>query len=169
MRLSIRAATADDAPAITEVHAAGWRAGYASVFDAELITRAIEERRTRWTDLVASPDFLESLLTVAEMQGAVVAFSHAGRSKDSDDLEIYSFYVHPDHWGTGVAQELMTNQLDLARTLHVKRVRLSAYVDSHRARRFYSRAGFRETGETTRSHFPDGTLIVDVHYEHDLT
>lgn len=170
--LTVREATATDALAITEIHAAAWRQGYSHIFEPNLLDRAIAERRTRWTDLVAERGFDQRFLIVAERDDNILAFAHLGPAQEHPgDLEIYSFYAHPTHWGTGLARDFMNSVLERARTLGYERAYLSAYRESRRARRFYEIVGFQETGHTTESHFPDNGgffVVINVEYVCDL-
>ena len=50
-----------------------------------------------------------------------------------------------------------------------ERAYLSAYRESARARRFYEVVGFSETGHTTKSHFSDGLVVINVEYLQHLT
>jgi GNAT superfamily N-acetyltransferase len=136
-QLTIRQATPDDAQEITTLHAAGWRKGYAAFFDPEVLEQAIEERRTRWTDLLKKRDREGTLLFVGEQDGMIVAFAHAGPARDHPgDLEIYSFYTHPTYWGSGIGRRLMMHVLAFALTRGYVRMYLYVYSQSVRARRF---------------------------------
>ena len=113
------------------------------------------------------PDFDQRFLIVAESDDNILAFAHLGPAQEHPgDLEIYSFYAHPTHWGTGLARDFMNSVLKRARSRGYERVYLSALRESGRARRFYEIVGFQETGHTTESRFPeDGEfVVVDVEY-----
>ena len=170
--LTVREATAKDALAITEIHAAAWRQGYSHIFDHKVLERAISERRTRWTDLVAEPDFDQRFLIVAERDDDILGFAHFGPALDHPgDLEIYSFYAQPACWGTGLARDFMNSVLTRARTLGYERAYLSAYREAVRARRFYEIVGFKETGHTTKTSFHDNGevfVVTNVEYVWDF-
>ena len=62
------------------------------------------------------------------------------------DDELYAIYVHPDHWGTGVGQELLERaEAELAETCTA--ASLTCMTVNARARRFYERNGW-QLGET---------------------
>ena len=165
--LAIRRATRKDSAEITRLHAAGWREGYGSFFEPQVIEQAIQERRKRWSDLLSESDLVGTLLFVAEQNGTIVAFAHTGPAQEHPgDTEIYSFYADPHHWGTGVARELMHHLLLFARTRD-ERIYLSTFSGSTRARRFYEKLGFRETGRTTESHFAPDVTMINIEYVHD--
>lgn len=96
--LTVRPARQSDAPEITALHAAGWREGYGSFLEPEVIERAIDDRRTRWTDLLSESDLKGTLLFVGERDGKIAAFAHSGPAQNHPgDLEVYSFYAHPTY------------------------------------------------------------------------
>jgi len=60
--------------------------------------------------------------------------------------EIHEIAVHPDFWGKGVGARLLEAALAFIRKQGLKRARLWVGEDNWRARQFYRRYGFRETG-----------------------
>lgn len=167
-QLKIRQAIPDDAPAITRLHASGWREGYGAFFDPEVLEEAIEQRHSRWTGLLQKEDLGGTILFVGEQDATIVAFAHAGPAHDHPGgFEIYSFYVDPAHWGTRVADELMVHVLGFARSRGYQRRYLYTYSQSARARRFYEKLGFTETGRTTRTHLPHDVVTIDIEYLHE--
>jgi GNAT superfamily N-acetyltransferase len=144
----VRRAVGADGPAIGDAHADAWLAGYGHAFDLAFLARAAESRRAGWpqalTRILTEPGFV----LVAELDGEVVAFAHAGPAHDGRGIgEIYGFYAHPNAWGTGVATALMAeSSAELARVWHD--VILWTLETASRARRFYEKVGFIATGGT---------------------
>lgn len=158
--MTVRAANAVDGEAIGVVHAASWEAAYAPMFAWEFADREIASRLTRWHERVADPT---GLVLLAAVEGRALAFSWSVPS--GQGAEIYSFYAHPDGWGTGVAQALMTETLDRLRVAGITRVHLWTLRDTPQSRRFYLKSGFAETGATTTRDFGDGKPLPQVEYE----
>lgn len=153
---------------MTRVHAAAWQVGYAHMFEAGLLQSAIRDRAKKWIDLLAHED-PTSLLLVGALDEEVVSLAHAGPSQEHEGAaEIYSFYVHPSHWGTGAAQEMMSNVLRILQVRGFAHVYLSTYGEALRGRRFFEAAGFTETGHTTQSLFQGGVIVGNVEYVADL-
>lgn len=71
--------------------------------------------------------------------------------------QICSCYIHPDHWGTGVADVLLNAALD---ALPQTQIHLWVHPDNPRARRFYHRHGFRPDD----AHPPDATGAPEIRY-----
>jgi GNAT superfamily N-acetyltransferase len=75
---------------------------------------------------------------VAEIDGAVVAFSYA----DKDDGSIWALFVDPGHEGRGLATQLLRLAADWLFALGYAAVTLTTGADT-RADRFYARQGWR--------------------------
>ncbi|MDQ2968067.1 MAG: GNAT family N-acetyltransferase [Actinomycetota bacterium] len=142
----IRPGTADDAEAVARVQVETWQAAYAHALPAEQLgalslEEAVERHRT-WP-----PEF------VAERGGEIVGFVAVGRSRDpGTDGELFSIYVLPEHWGTGVGRELIQTGEDELRRLGHKEAILWVLDDNPRARRFYELAGWSVDGAAREIH-----------------
>jgi ribosomal protein S18 acetylase RimI-like enzyme len=62
--------------------------------------------------------------------------------------ELYTLYVVPAHWSTGVGRALTDAALHGLRTAGYRRVVLWTLTENARARRFYDKAGFVPDGAT---------------------
>lgn len=141
----LRVPAAADASAIARVHVATWRATYGhliaeSFFDDD----ALRRRETMWRAILVGQDSARRLV-VAEVDGAIVGFAHAGSPLGAHPvrgLQLYTLYVLPAHHGSGVGQALLDAVLgDEAAELWVAR-------DNPRALGFYRRNGFGPDGAT---------------------
>ena len=59
---------------------------------------------------------------------------------------VVGVYLHPDHRGHGVMDDLFEAVTGWLRELGLPRVRLYVHADNARAQRFYEKTGFRATG-----------------------
>jgi RimJ/RimL family protein N-acetyltransferase len=161
--IEIRPAEPGDAVALGEIHAAAWAAAYGRFFEPDFVAREAESRRTRWSERLARPN---GTILLAARDGRPLALSWSLPSKSRPGLaEIYSFYGHPDGWGSGIAATLMNETL---RRLHdggFARVHLWTLRDTPQSRRFYAKCGFAETGSTRPHDFGDGQPLEQVEYE----
>jgi len=83
------------------------------MFQPDFAARAVESRRGRWHQRIAEGT---GSILVAELDGRPLVLSFCVSSSTRPGLaEIYSFYGHPDGWGSGAAAALMTETL---RSLH---------------------------------------------------
>lgn len=158
--IEIRQANAADGDALGEIHAAAWEAAYAPFFAEDFAVRAVQDRRTRWHRLIADAG-LPVLLGAVDGRPLVLSYSVAA---GPGLAEIYSFYGHPDGWGTGVAAALMAGTLERLRGTGFDRVHLWTLRDTPQSRRFYTKCGFTETGATTTRDFGDGNPLAQVEY-----
>ncbi|WP_328999188.1 GNAT family N-acetyltransferase [Kribbella sp. NBC_00709] len=161
--ITARRATSDDGVAVGEIHAASWGAAYAPLFPEAVAQEGIESRKTRWHARLAGGEGLVMLGFVAErplaMSWSVPSEARPGFA------EIYSFYTHPDGWGSGVSAALMQATLNHLTADGFDRVHLWTLRDTPQSRRFYTKVGFTETGATQTRDFGDGTPLPQVEYE----
>ena len=68
-------------------------------------------------------------------------------SAELNTAELSKFYVHPDHHGTGLAQTLMSECLQLCQERGWGGVWLNVNQLNERANRFYAKFGFAVVGE----------------------
>jgi RimJ/RimL family protein N-acetyltransferase len=105
---------------------------------------------------------------VAEVDGNIVGFVGVGPSRDSDAQgELYTIYVDPAHWGTGVGRELIRAGEERMRELGYRHVVLWVLDVNARARRFYEVAGWTADGECRTIEFV-GQSISEVRYAKQL-
>jgi GNAT superfamily N-acetyltransferase len=144
----VRPATAEDGPAIGEVHAAAWQLGFGHMLSGEFLERAAAGRRNGWQFAIAHVLAQSNLVLVAGRDTRVLAYSQSGESDDGGlGLEIFAFYCHPVAWGTGLADALMQETCAVLST-RASRALLWTPQKADRARRFYERCGFRRTART---------------------
>lgn len=144
--LTIRPATAADAPAIARIHVASWREAYAGIVPtAYLEGLDVDAREQWWVELLDRPAG-RTLVSVLDQR--TVGFAYLGPASDEDaepgDLQLYSIYLDPETWGRGVARDLLRAVLDGVPA--DSDVTLWVLADNERARRFYRRHGFEPDG-----------------------
>jgi ribosomal protein S18 acetylase RimI-like enzyme len=146
----IRPARLEDAEAIARVHVATWRAAYGHAVPSEMLAAVdVGERAELWKGWLAGP----SATFVGEVGDEVCGFVNVGASVDHPgEGELFSIYVLPTAWGTGLATALIDAGEEELRTRGFTRARLNVLADNPRARRFYERQGWAR-GETFQSTF----------------
>src|SRR5262249_45355048 len=153
--IAIRPAEARDATVLGEIHAAAWEAAHARFFEPEFVAESVQSRRTRWAERIARGS---GTILVARLDGRPLAFSLSRPSETRPGYaEIYSFYAHPDGWGSGIAAALMAETLRRLRDKGFARVHLWTLRDTPQSRRFYVKCGFAESGSTRPYDYGDGT------------
>lgn len=169
MRYSVRVATKTDGPAIGEAHGEAWRVAYQQLFTEEFLAEAVRDRRTRWSRLLSEGALNGLLLVVEDESASVVGFHHSGPGEDDlFDAEVYGFYLHPEHWGSGAAEVLMSEGLATQRNGGASNCNLWTHEGGDRARAFYERTGWRLTGRTRTHDFGDVQPAPLVEYQATL-
>jgi GNAT superfamily N-acetyltransferase len=159
----IRPGTPEDAEAVARVHIVTWQAAYAHVFPRESLASLSGERGARRAEL-----HRRSPPIVAETGGEIVGFVSVGPGNDpGTDGELYAIYVHPDHWGAGFGQQLITAGEERLRELGHHHAILWVLDDNPRARRFYELAGWTVDG-AARPIEVFGMVVPEVRYEKRL-
>lgn len=104
----IRPAAASDARAIAAVHVASWRSAYAGLVPAATLDGLnVDARARQWARWLTDPKASSVVLVVTEPQ--VCGFCAVGPARDPEPavpelVEVYSFYLHPQHWGRGLGR-----------------------------------------------------------------
>jgi GNAT superfamily N-acetyltransferase len=155
----IRPAVPGDAEAIARVHVRAWQQAYAHVFCAEdLAALSVEGRTQSARELIGSV-----VAMVVEREGELLGFAFAGPSVDEGDVaEVYSIYVDPSAWGTGLGRGLMLEVEHRLRQLQFRQAELWVLQHNPRARRFYEAGGWRSADVRLIEVF--GTDIPEIRY-----
>lgn len=152
--VTIRAGARGDADGITDVQVASWRAGYAHVFpDSVLYADDFDGSRRRfWNDWRFAPGHRIAVAVQPEADDErVVGFASYGPERErargfTGRGELWAFYLHPDVWGTGVADRLLEHAHERLLAEGFVEAVLWVLDDNPRARRFYERHGWTATG-----------------------
>jgi ribosomal protein S18 acetylase RimI-like enzyme len=150
----VRDARPEDMDGIADAHIAGWQIGYRGLVPDDAIGEEFAaSRRSGWAARgrrieAAGPE--DGLLALLD-DGRAIGFAHVGEERTQDGTEtghgeLYGFYVHPDHWGSGAAAALIIAAEDRLRQLGFSDAVLYVFRDNPRARRFYEKAGWAFTG-----------------------
>ncbi|TCO50736.1 GNAT family N-acetyltransferase [Actinocrispum wychmicini] len=149
----VREARAGDAAVIADVHAEAWRVAYGDLFESSFLAKQLETVRRQWS----APELPGNIL-VAERGHRIVAFAHFGHG------EIFDCYARPIAWGTGVAGTLLTHVLETLADARDRDVRAWTLSGANRARHFYRKAGFRESGRYRERDYGDGRPVMELEY-----
>ena len=145
----IRTSGRDEAEAHFAIQRAACLPALAHVFPPELYPFPDDEIRARWRAFPGT-------VLLAEREGAPVGIAGV------EGCWLHGFYVRPEWWGTGVADEL--HDAALAAHGDCPDVKLWGLEENHRARRFYEKRGWRQNGETRVVPYPPNPLDVGYSY-----
>jgi GNAT superfamily N-acetyltransferase len=163
--VSVRPARPGDERALAEVRVRAWQVAYQGILAAsELDAMSVDQDTARFESLLLEHTGLLRMLVVeaaAEQQPRLAGFCSLGpyRTVSGPALqtvtdaepgtvgEINALYLHPDLWGSGLADELMVEVLRVLRADDWSMVRLWVLEQNARARRFYAPHGWTSDGE----------------------
>src|SRR4051812_42951188 len=104
----IRFATPSDADQIATIHVEAWRAAYANLVPASILTSlSVTTRAQGWRRGIESDP---KHVLLAEADNRVAGWIALGSCRDGDsksDGEVYAIYVRPDRWRGGFGRALM--------------------------------------------------------------
>ncbi|MBP1806135.1 GNAT family N-acetyltransferase [Rubellimicrobium aerolatum] len=142
----IRAATADDARAISELAVATWRHAYAGLLPKKVLAGLSMERGTaNWRAVIETPG--GAAVAVALDGDAIAGFVCHGPQRDDGlraaghDGEVLALYVAPAIQGRGLGRRLMVRAARDLRDRGCRGLGLWTLRDNHPARAFYERLG----------------------------
>ena len=116
----------------------------------------------RWTSEIADPDI--NVYVSTDTAGNLTGFAA------TRDTELLHFGTAVRTWGTGLAVDLhaeVLGALVLTAGADAERVWLRVFEENHRARRFYEKLGWTQTGQRTHSSFSPHPVLV--HYDRRLS
>jgi ribosomal protein S18 acetylase RimI-like enzyme len=149
--LTIRRATAADAPVVAELALRTFMDAFAAGSDPH--DRALHTARAYGVPQQSAEIAHPGITTlIAEVGGRAAAYTQIRRGTppscvpDADAVEIARFYVDQAWHGRGIAQRLMHAALAQAREMGARTIWLMVYEHNHRALAFYAKEGFREVG-----------------------
>lgn len=144
----VREAAVSDADALGRVHVEAWRAAYAGMMpDDFLASLDPAKRAARWRERLGASTKDRATFVALDETNALVGFVSVGPARDGGDGELYAINVAPRAWGTGAATALLARAVEALRVLGHREAILWVLRQNARARRFYEREGWRQTGD----------------------
>jgi ribosomal protein S18 acetylase RimI-like enzyme len=154
---------------VAAVQVASWRAAYQGLLtDRYLADLSEEEAADRWARVIAGT---ADRVVVVEIGPTVLGYARVGPSRDDDARpgtgELYSLYLDPRRWGTGVGRALHDGALDVLATSGFTSATLWVLGTNARARAFYHRRGWVQVAGLRTQEF-DGRVVTDFRYGRSL-
>lgn len=147
--LTLRPATAADAPLIATMHAASWQATYRDLLPTAFLERDVDaERAAWWRARMEAPGGERRLVLIAELDARTPAgFVCAEQQPDSPwGVLLDNLHALPAHQGIGVGKRLMQAAQDWARARGESRLYLYVLEGNAPAIAFYERQGWEFSG-----------------------
>lgn len=138
----IRAAVADDAPAIARVNVATWRSTYRAVLPDDFLAALTEAGYAdRWRRFLNDRS---TRVYVVEVDGELVGFASGGRERAGEPGytgELYAIYILDAFQRHGYGRELVRTFVTGLRELGLEDMLIWVLRDNLAARGFYERLG----------------------------
>jgi GNAT superfamily N-acetyltransferase len=172
----IRRAVVADAPSIAGVHVRSWKAAFPGLVPQAYLDALVpEDRLPMWRAVLGTTSWprLGTFVVVDATDAAAVrGFATVGPSRDDDADpgevgEVYTIYLDPSAWGTGVGAELLDAGQAEMRLAAYRRATLWTLGTNERAKRFYERRGWKADG-STKLHDWGTFTATDVRYAIEL-
>lgn len=153
-----------DAPRLAFIHMVTWQVAYHGIFPDEFFDSFQSDRRIAWWRRMLGGG---ASVLVAELDDQVVGYCWVGASDDDGWGEVFSIYVHPDHWGGAHGHHLLRAGASVLRARGFERALLWVLEANQRGRAFYERQGWSR-GKPIRVEEIGGVQVTEVRYETDL-
>jgi len=155
----LRPAAPDDVPALVEVQRVGAVRGLGHIFPQDAHPFPRDEIESRWLGEIADPDI--DAYVIVDAEGRIVGFAATRRD------ELLHFGTAVATWGSGLAAVAHDEVIGRLLAAGLARARLRVFEENRRARRFYEKLGWRETGQRSQTSFPPNPVLVE--YARDLS
>jgi ribosomal protein S18 acetylase RimI-like enzyme len=160
----IREAATADAPGIARVHVDSWHTTYKGLIPENIIaSRDYKYREQMWTRVLK--EHPETVIYVAEEDGAIVGFVSGGSNRDTDSPftgELHAIYILESHQGKGIGRRLTLALVPRLLEQGYTSMLIWVMTDNHRARRFYEALGGRKVAE--RQEEMDDAMLDEMAY-----
>lgn len=157
---TVRGAVVTDLPAIGELYAAAWKAGYKGL----LSQKYLDELTSDWYK--DRPWFIDSGSFVVTAGERIVGHCHARAANEPEWRgwgEIHTLYVHPEYWRTGYGSAVFKRAEEWLYERGFDEVYLYVLEGNERAERFYRAQGFFPNGGTLCCEI-GGVIVTDNRY-----
>jgi ribosomal protein S18 acetylase RimI-like enzyme len=158
--IQVRKAEPEDGEGIARVDLETHLQAYRPLLGEDYGSGATLEATTEyWRKLLSHDPRVERVefeLLVAELDGRISAYSGLGASRDQDAKgagEVFTLYVHPSAWRSGVGSRLLAEATTRLRELGHPEVTLWVLDVNKRAQAFYEAQGWRPDGATEASRY----------------
>ncbi len=148
--IAIREASLSDAVALGRMHVEAWRAAYRGTMpDDFLASLDPEGRAARWRERLATRTEGRATFVVTGEIGEAYGFASVGPARDEpgERGELYAINVAPRAWGTGAGRALLARATRALEDFGHREAILWVLRENARARRFYQREGWQQTGD----------------------
>lgn len=163
MEITIRGAVPDDAPVISKILAASWKAAYVGMVPQKYLDNLDEKHWERLRKDISEGTMKAAVLFENGVPAGAVGY---GKSRDKnlpDWGEIVCIYVHPNYFRKGYGAELLREAVKNLRKEGFTDCFLWVLAENKNAQDFYSAMGFQKTDDLCHSEIM-GKQLTEIRY-----
>lgn len=142
-----------DLDAVLEVQEDGAVRALSHIFPQDRYPFPREVVRASWLSELADP--LTTVYVIVDVEGVVQGFA-ATRTD-----ELLHFGTAVESWGTGIAREAHDEILDALAAAGIREARLWVFEANGRARRFYKKLGWSQSGRRLTTSYPPHASLLE--------
>ena len=145
----IRKAVPGDEAVLAEIHRESWRAGFADILSMEELERATDLQRATqgYHNALLREDSHIAIEFVEEQPHCFAAWGKNRCDLGEHVAELICIHSLQDKWARGYGSAMMRYVLEQLQQEQYESVILWVFESNTRARRFYEKHGFSQTGE----------------------
>lgn len=140
-------ATVGMARELAEINIRSWQAAYQGIIPDDFLRGLSADARISMVEARIRQSADRYLLFRVGGQSAGMALYRCVPDDTPEQGEVVAFYFLPGYWGQGYASAAMTACFDALRDMGCAQVTVRVLSENLRARRFYEKMGFADTGE----------------------
>lgn len=159
---------------LADLAAESWKEAFGHVVDPEVLDGATFSQYAEKEWAVEPDEFLEEPVVAIHKEG-LVGWARFRDSEDETEAEVQHFFIHPEHWGTGAAEELHKGVIDFLWEEGYDSAHIWNPKDGPKGHRFLEKMGWQKTGKTRNNELFPGACVTEEEFrillveEPDLT
>lgn len=145
---TIRQMVKSDIIDVAECHILSWKAGFENILSEKILDNLSHSKfEENWQTVLQNKSRKNLVYLENEKSYGFISFGSSKTVNKNilNEGEIYGIYVHPERWGTGVANNLLRVALEHLKEMQFSQVILWTMTKNERGRSFYQKEGFRLT------------------------
>ncbi|MBN2853316.1 MAG: GNAT family N-acetyltransferase [Clostridia bacterium] len=164
MSIQLRTATKEDIDILAKIHSRSLNEAFGEIYKKHF---SYEDRYSGFTHELnlGKPNNLLVLYN-DEPIGLLTYGGSRYVEIDDDSIELWRIYLEPDFWGRGFGTQTLEKALEIIKSLGYKKVILWVLEKNIRARRFFDKNGFIDSGKQLKDQI--GQEIIDLMYVKEI-
>jgi ribosomal protein S18 acetylase RimI-like enzyme len=146
VEIAIRRSVAEDAAALTALHAEAWRYAYRGIIPGLVLERMIARRGPGWWRRMSAVGGTTTILEFGKTAAGYATYGRSRFARLGAEGEIYELYLKPEFHGAGLGRQLFRAARNELRAAGLRGLIVRSLAENETACRFYRAMGGREFG-----------------------